>query len=635
MMKDNNTAPDRANANATQQPKGKSKKRSRSKRGKKKSKEKKSSPKQKTSASIVNSTGSFDEAEAEELYPEQIITSVWEKSREKANAPKRVTGTSLTKPGDDNMDFSSSENEEGEIAGDAKENSKGKEDKSADDEKSDKKASKKQLLVQAKQRLKEVQEKRQQLLEKKLQTEQEKQQAKYTASLDPSPSYGKYTATMGQEATAAASKPNSYNRKKFTIDEAQTKMREALQKKLQFMKKRNQYLQSSRGRQQVNRLSALEDNALNSLVIEDISSTGPEEKVRFVTVFAPPINVTEGAQASIGDPVDDTEMPGQFEDPNEEDHTANAAPVVTDESNARKNMQVRSAGQFDDPDKDAFLEIIPQTAAGSVDGDPGAKGIVPEEAPKPTSNSLADRLPKMLSKGERFNHLKSINALKRKMELRRKAIELKEKLQRLEQRGGGEVGRGSSESHRYQRQASTPSDNCSDGGDLTPPQQPSSREGKDQLSVTEADTTEQLQSQPVPAKPKIKYTKEELEKRRVKAQQNMDVTQMKHLVSKQAYLLDEQHKKVTNHEHDIRECDQLTTQLQEDLKTQSDKIVSLSVRQEIIDEMLQEKAKLLMAKRCELYQLQTRKKTSRNGMEIDENEAEDDDDDDDDDVLDE
>ena len=378
------------------------------------------------------------------------------------------------------------------------------------------------------------------------------------------------------------------------------KKAKALKKQLHAMKLRhaaaaaaqqlhhNQY-PKQQGRQ-VPPLTALQEGRLNTLVIRDIGTSGPNNRVRFPTVFEPR-EWFPGDETSIL--LEQKEIMPQlsyldrFADAPSDDtgDPTSLSPPITLASVTGSGAV--TSGQFDDPDEDENLSVT-EDASPLPDTVLASQSVTPRD-----TETEVFELPQVFPPGEESMdlHLKSISALKRKMELKRKAIELKEKLQRLGNNNGKH------KSYRGQNVSWSRADTKNIDGEGTG-------------AVKDDENTEVVMDESYVPLSMANLSKEELEERRLLAQQNMDVSQTKHFVSKQTYMLSEQQKKVNSNEQEIQQCRVLISKKRKELQDENTLQDNLQARKLAVDDMIQKQAEILIAKRMQLHSLRQSSKSN-------------------------
>ena len=363
---------------------------------------------------------------------------------------------------------------------------------------------------------------------------------------------------------------------------------------------------------------------MDSLVIHHVGDSGSSDKVRFLTCFEPPTLDDEVAEVRFvtGDPIAESATAGmevwqggQFDDP-AENYTEARKPWNAD---ADEHMTGTFAGQFDDPTDDDDDEAEQN---GRCQAD--AQRNVGSSTDKTATAEVGNDMPTLFPPGETVDHLKSIAVLKRKIELKRKAMELKEKLQRLGNANNFHKNRTTATVHRHrQYNNNTPTREWSQTVNQSRAWGSKHSDGDD-YSAGQEDADDTLASTSAQAVASMsKLNKEELEERRIKAQLQMDITQTKHLVSKQSYLLSQQQKKVAHHEEELQQCQELIAVKRKELQTENITVGNLQVRRAVVEKLLQNQAELLMSKRRRLHQLQGRHAgdTGSNSTEEDEEET--------------
>ena len=382
------------------------------------------------------------------------------------------------------------------------------------------------------------------------------------------------------------------------------KKAKALKKQLHAMKLRhaaaaaaqqlhhNEY-QKQQG-QKLPPLTALQEGKLDTLVVRDIGKSGPNDRVRFLKAFEPPVWFS-GEEASI--PLEQTTLApqlsnlDQFADaPSDETGVPTPLPPPISLTSAVGSYAVVD-GQFDDlveEDNPSSAEDAPPVSDTLLAGQP--------VLPKATETEVLE-LPQVFAPGEEATdqHLKSISTLKRKMELKRKAIELKEKLQRLGTNG-------KHNSYRSQNVSWSRGDTIN-------------IEGEGDVGVKDSGNTEALEDELYVPLSMANLSKEELEERRLLAQQNMDVSQTKHFVSKQTYMLAEQQKKVNSNEEEIQQCRVLISEKRKELQDESTLQDDLQARKSAVNDMIQKQIKILVTKRVQLNNLRQQRSSKNKSNE--------------------
>jgi len=320
-------------------------------------------------------------------------------------------------------------------------------------------------------------------------------------------------------------------------------------------------------------LTALQQGGLDSLCVTNIENSGPSNRVRFPVVFSGP-NLRSSSWTT-NDKEDTSSLASplfldQFADASDDEFII---PVVQGPS-VRADTSV--PWQFDSPedDEESFSAKNNTLISKSV--------AAQQEREDEDISSLYVGLPKLLPPGRKEatdRHLKSITVLKRKMELKRKAFELKEKLQRLGNASAQKQLRFKASWRRLEAEQDKEGEAMN-----------ASAEDNDDDHDDEVVRSSMLNS-----------SKEELEQRRLVAQQNIDVSQTKHLVQKQTHMLMEQKQKVNDTVREIQECRDLIVLKRKQLNEENKLVEDLQIRKSTVDEMIQQQIELVLAKRKQLH----------------------------------
>lgn len=298
---------------------------------------------------------------------------------------------------------------------------------------------------------------------------------------------------------------------------------------------------------------------------------------------------------------------GQFDDPDDEplaDAPTNSATeaVLASENDQEQELIAAPSSSIrategilanDDSDPKEELIAVPEgkdrakkaSASNTVGLKVDEPSAIDDGGGRNKEERPEDDEPKLFPPGEKIDHLKIIGILKRKMELRRKKIELKEKLQRLERVSKNNQVYSDQESMRLGALSRTTSE---DDSEDTEDEEGTIRRGS-----------------------LFKMTKVQLEERREKAQQNMDITQLKHMISKQSYLVAETKEKVDSGAKEIQGCEAVMIRERAALKKENERIQDLEQRSAALAQMMEEKFHQILAKRQELYLLQGGEKQTR------------------------
>jgi hypothetical protein len=117
---------------------------------------------------------------------------------------------------------------------------------------------------------------------------------------------------------------------------------------------------------------------------------------------------------------------------------------------------------------------------------------------------------------------------------------------------------------------------------------------------------EQQQQQINPSPPIIPFTKEELERRKVEAQNFMDISYWKHFVSKQEHLLSQVTHQVEEKTNAMEDCRLEATSIEEELDAVEEELVGYQARQEAVEDGIGRSMRQLLEVRQALYNEQQR-----------------------------
>ncbi|KAL3923465.1 MAG: hypothetical protein SGILL_001645 [Bacillariaceae sp.] len=121
------------------------------------------------------------------------------------------------------------------------------------------------------------------------------------------------------------------------------------------------------------------------------------------------------------------------------------------------------------------------------------------------------------------------------------------------------------------------------------------------VTNTENDTSSSNSAPTSPKRSPVVVTKEELEKRKAEAQNNVDVSYWKHFVSKQEHMLEQVTDRITENESALDECQKQGHETNKNLLQSQNKIDELESRKKIVEQGISSSMTALLQARQALY----------------------------------